>query len=149
MTKPDLIVPPEERADPLNIAGFAITGLASGAQTGGYEIFHQIGPEGTGPGPLLHAWDESFFVLNGEVARGVGEVESLARPGTLVHIPENTKHWYRFGEGGGEIPSMTSCEGASHMYEDFDREGSWDYPDRARLVQLAAKHGQVVVSSED
>ena len=51
MTKPYLIVSPEERARPLNIAGFSITVLASGAQTGGYEIFHQIGPEGTGPGP--------------------------------------------------------------------------------------------------
>ena len=149
MTKPYLIVSPEERARPLNIAGFSITVLASGAQTGGYEIFHQIGPEGTGPGPHLHPWDESFNVISGEVVCGVGEAESLVKAGTLVHIPGNTAHWYRFGDGGGEILSMTSCEGASHMYEDFDREGSWDYPDRARLVQLAAKHGQVVVSSED
>ena len=54
MTKHHLIAPPGERARPLNIAGFAITVLASGAQTGGYEIFHQVGPEGTGPGPHSH-----------------------------------------------------------------------------------------------
>jgi len=35
------------------------------------------------------------------------------------------------------------------MYEDFDREGSWENPDRDRLVQLAAKHGQVVVNSDN
>jgi hypothetical protein len=33
------------------------------------------------------------------------------------------------------------------MYEDSDREGSWENPDRAHLVALAAKHGQVVVPS--
>ncbi|MFT7542547.1 MAG: hypothetical protein ACI9K5_003527 [Gammaproteobacteria bacterium] len=30
------------------------------------------------------------------------------------------------------------------MYEDFDREGSWENPDRAHIVTLAARHGQVV-----
>ncbi len=149
MTKPFLIVSPEERDRPLNIAGVSITVLASGAQTGGYEIFHQVGPEGTGPTPHLHPWDESFFVLNGEVVCGVGGAESHAKPGTLVHVPGNTIHWYRFGAGGGEVLSMTSCEGASHMYEDFDREGSWENPDRAQLIQLAAKHGQVVLNGKD
>jgi len=149
MTKPHLIVPPEERTQPLKIAGFTITTLASGAQTGGYEIFHQVGPEGTGPGPHFHPWDESFYVISGEVACGVDEEETLAKPGTLVHIPGGATHWYRFGNGGGEILSMTSREGASHMYEDFDREGSWENPDRARLVELAAKHGQVVAAPKD
>ncbi|MDB4476509.1 cupin domain-containing protein [bacterium] len=149
MTKKCVIVSPEERARPLKIAGFSITILASGEETEGYEIFHQVGPEGTGPGPHLHPWDESFFVLKGEVVCGVDDTETLARQGTLVHIPGNTTHWYRFGESGGEILSMTSYEGASHMYEDFDREGSWENPNRDHLVQLAAKHGQVVVDSHD
>jgi len=44
---------------------------------------------------------------------------------------------------------MTSREDVSHMYEDFDREGSWESPAPARLVELAAKHGQVVTDSKD
>jgi hypothetical protein len=32
------------------------------------------------------------------------------------------------------------------MYEDFDREGSWENSDRTRLIELAAKHGQVVAT---
>ena len=38
--------------------------LASGAQTGGYEIFLQVGPEGSGPPPHNHPWDESFYVTS-------------------------------------------------------------------------------------
>ncbi|MFT6431612.1 MAG: hypothetical protein ACJAXR_002167 [Halopseudomonas sp.] len=44
---------------------------------------------------------------------------------------------------------MTMCEIASHMYKDFDREDSWENPGRARIVQLVAKHGQMVVGNED
>ncbi|MFT7542548.1 MAG: quercetin dioxygenase-like cupin family protein [Gammaproteobacteria bacterium] len=73
-----LIVSPNERPRPLDIAGFAITVLASGAQTGGYEIFHQTGPEGTGPGPHRHPWDESFYALRGEVACGIDDIETMA-----------------------------------------------------------------------
>ena len=80
MTKKCVIVSPEERARPLKIAGFSITILASGEETEGYEIFHQVGPEGTGPGPHLHPWDESFFVLKGEVVCGVDDTETLASP---------------------------------------------------------------------
>ena len=61
MTPSPLIVSPEDRPRALNIAGFAITVLASSEQPGGYEIFHKAGPQGTGPGPHFHPLDESFF----------------------------------------------------------------------------------------
>ena len=52
---------------PLNVVGEQLTVLASGAQTGGYEIFRQVGPEGSGPPPHTHPWDESFYVVRGEI----------------------------------------------------------------------------------
>ena len=52
---------------PLKIVGEEVIVLASGAQTGSYEIFRQAGPEGSGPPPHRHAWDEAFYVLDGEV----------------------------------------------------------------------------------
>ena len=63
MTPSPLIVSPADRPRALNIAGTAVTILASGAQTAGYEIFHTTGPEGTGPGSHSHSWDESFYVI--------------------------------------------------------------------------------------
>jgi hypothetical protein len=35
------------------------------------------------------------------------------------------------------------------MDEDFDREGSWENPDREKRIILAAKHGQRVVDFFD
>jgi quercetin dioxygenase-like cupin family protein len=128
----------------LNVVGEQITVLASGAQTGSYEIFHQVGPEGSGPPPHSHPWDEAFYVIRGEIAFGYDGHELVARPGTLVHLPAGATHWFRFGAGGGEMISMTSREGASHMFTDFDREISPENPDTARLAELGGAYGLAV-----
>lgn len=139
-----LVVTSSNSPRPLNVVGEQITVLASGAQTGSYEIFHQAGPEGSGPPPHSHPWDEAFYVVKGEIAFGVGEKELIAQPGTLVHLPAGTIHWFRFGKGGGEMVSMTSREGASHMFTDFDREVSPENPDVGKLIELGRPYGLAV-----
>ena len=86
----------QDRTQPLSVVGEHITVLASAAQTGGYKIFFQAGPEGSGPPPHKHPWDDAFYVLRGEVAFGVGDRESLAVEGTLVQVPGGTTHWFRY-----------------------------------------------------
>jgi quercetin dioxygenase-like cupin family protein len=140
-----IVVTPETAPPPLNVVGENITVLASGAQTGGYEIFHQAGPEGSGPPPHSHPWAEAFYVLKGEVAFGVGEGEVVGRPGTMVHVPAGATHWFRFREGGGEMVSVTSCEGASHLFADIDREISPDDPDVGKLAELGKPYGLAVM----
>jgi quercetin dioxygenase-like cupin family protein len=130
---------------PLNVVGEQITVLASGAQTQGYEIFHQAGPEGSGPPPHSHPWDEAFYVMKGEIAFGVGDREVVARPGTMVHVPAGATHWFRFCEGGGEMVSVTSREGASHLFADIDREISPENPDLGKLAELGKPYGLAVM----
>jgi quercetin dioxygenase-like cupin family protein len=140
------IVPASERAPALNVGGFMINVLASTDQTGGNELFYQYGPEGKGPGPHFHPWDESFYVLQGELHCGVGDHETVAMPGTLIHVPGNTTHGFRFGPGGGALLAITSKGNASKMFMDFDKGIAWESPDRSALVALAAQHGQTIVT---
>ena len=135
------VVKPGEAPRPLNVVGEKITVLASGEQTEGYEIFLQQGRAGSGPPPHCHDWDESFYVLKGEIEFGIGDEKMLAQPGTLVHIPAGTTHWFRFGPNGGEMLSMTSREGAARFFTDVDREIPADAPDLEKLGQVAASHG--------
>ena len=114
--------------------------LASAAQTGSYEIFFQAGPEGSGPPPHNHPWDEAFYVMRGEVAFGIGNGESLSVAGTLVHVPGGTNHWFRYGRGGGEILSMTSGEGESAFFTDVDRNMSPENPDLGKFIAIAESH---------
>jgi quercetin dioxygenase-like cupin family protein len=134
------VVTPATAPDPLNVVGEKITVLASGAQTGSYEVFRQAGPEGSGPPPHSHPWDESFYVVKGDIAFGVGSEDMIAVPGTLVHLPAGTTHWFRFGKGGGEMISITSREAASHFFTDVHRAISPEKPDIPRLAEVASQH---------
>ena len=140
-----IITANDQRPDPLDVGGLSITVLASERETDGYEIFHSEGIEGKGPGPHYHPWDESLYITKGQVRCGVGEEEILASPGTFVHIPAGTVHWFNFGKDGGEIISMTSKGNASAMFTAFSNGINWESPDREELVKLAAMHGQVVI----
>jgi quercetin dioxygenase-like cupin family protein len=97
MTAQPSVVSPQDRTRSLSVVGEHTTALASAAQTGSYEIFYQAGPEGSGPRPHSHAWDEAFYVMRGEVAFGAGDRESLAAMSTLVQGPDGTTHWFRYG----------------------------------------------------
>ena len=139
MAKP--LIVSVDQAPQLKMVGEQLTILASGAETGSYEIFRQAGPEGSGPPPHRHDWDEAFYVIAGEVMFGVDDQQDLiARAGTLVHVPGGSMHWFRFGEGGGEMISMTSREGASAFFTEVDREVSPVDPDLGALVGIAAAH---------
>ena len=140
------VVAPEGYAAALNLVGEHITVLASGEATEGYEIFLQRGPEGSGPPPHSHPWDESFFVLNGALEFGIAAESTTAWPGTLVHLPAGTVHWFRFAKGGGEMISMTSRLGASKMFIDLAREVAPVNPDVQKLADVGARHGLKVAT---
>lgn len=140
-----MFVTPDRAPRPLNVVGEQVTVLASGAQTGSYEIFLQTGPEGSGPPPHSHPWDEAFYVIKGRIVFGFDDEEGIASPGTLVHLPAGTTHWFRFGKGGGEMVSMTSREGASRLFTDIDSEIPSDAPDLGKLMDIATRHELKVV----
>jgi hypothetical protein len=54
-----------------------------------------------------------------------------------VHLPAGTMHWFRYGEGGDEMISMTSREAASHFFTDVDRAISPETPNILKLVEVA------------
>lgn len=144
MPKP-LIITQDDRNKALNVGGFLITVLASEHETGDYEIFHQSGSEGKGPGPHFHPWDESFFITKGELHCGVGDMKTTALPGTFIHIPGGSVHWFRFGKVGAEFISITSKGNASKMFTAFSNGITWENPDREKLIELAASYGQTIV----
>jgi quercetin dioxygenase-like cupin family protein len=139
------IVAPGDYPPALDIVGEHITVLAPGDATEGYEIFLQRGPEGSGPPPHSHPWGESFFVVKGQIEFGIGAEARTASPGTLVHLPAGTVHWFRFGSGGSEMLSITSRVGASRMFTDIAREVAPVNPDIGKLADVGARHGLKVV----
>jgi len=141
--RPAFVVEPANYPRPLEVTGQRVTVLASGKKTGGYEIFLQDGVEGSGPPPHYHPWDESFYVVSGEIAFGIEDYESVARAGTLVHLPAGTVHWFRL-KNGAQMISITGREAASAMFEHIDREISPTSPDFKRLIDISAEHQSLI-----
>ncbi len=145
MSSRAIVVTPDDRATPLDLGGEDITVLASGAETGSYEVFLQVGTEGSGPPPHHHPWDEAFYVVRGVVTFGADGGESTVGPGTFVHIPGGTTHWFRLGEGGAEVLSLTSPSGAAAFFASISRDSTGTSPDLADLIQIAAAHGGTIL----
>jgi quercetin dioxygenase-like cupin family protein len=117
------VVLPENRSRAIDVVGEKITVLASKQDP-----------------PHSHDWDESFFVLNGNVQFGFDGDEMLATPGTLVHLPAGTEHWFKFESDDGQMLSVTGLgSGAAAFFTQVDADVS-DGSDIEALGVVAAKH---------
>ena len=71
--------------------------LAEAKDTGGrFSMMYELLPKGSGPGPHKHTWsDETFYILDGEIAFLVGDEIKTGRTGDFLMVPRNTRHAFR------------------------------------------------------
>ena len=142
MNAKPFIVNPGDRRAALNVIGIDITVLASQADTRDQQITLQTGPEGAGPPPHQHDWDESFYVTRGEIRFVAGGQAAICSAGTLVHVPAGTVHAFAFGPGGGEMLEITGGKSkAIRLFAALDREIPPGPPDVAQVVRVASEFG--------
>jgi quercetin dioxygenase-like cupin family protein len=141
------VTTPEQRPVPLDVVGIAITVLAPNTRTGSYEITLQEGPEGVGPPPHSHPWDESFYVTRGSVLFSAGGADHTAGPGTLVHVPAGTVHAFRFGAGGGGMVEFSGAGGqATRLFSSVAKEVPEGVANLPKLLGVMQRHGVAVAA---
>lgn len=139
------VLKPDQREQPLNVVGTQVTVLASNAATQSYGITFQQGDEGTGPPAHSHDWDESFYVLKGEIEFLCDERSHKCTPGTLVHVPRGTVHGFRYGKGGGQMLEITGQGAlAAQMFTAVDHEIPVGSPDVPKLLDVLKRNGVTV-----
>lgn len=79
------------------VVGDVYSFLATGDDTGGaYSLWHAVVSPGGGPPPHVHRReDESFYVLEGDVAFHADGQDFTAGPGTFVDVPRGSLHSFR------------------------------------------------------
>jgi quercetin dioxygenase-like cupin family protein len=141
------VTTPEQRPSPLDVVGIAVTVLAPNTRTGSYEITLQEGPEGAGPPPHSHPWDESFYVARGLVLFSAAGTEHAAGPGTLVHVPAGTVHAFRFGPGGGGMVEFSGAGGqATRLFSAVAEEVPEGAANLPQLLRVLERHGVAVAA---
>ena len=141
------VLTPEQHDPALNVLGTQVTVLASNATTHSYGITLQQGDEGTGPPPHSHDWDESFYVLKGEIEFLCEGKTVTCMPGTLVHLPRGTVHGFRYGIGGGQMLEITGQGAlAAQMFTAIDNEIPVGSPDISKVLELLRRNGVTVAT---
>jgi quercetin dioxygenase-like cupin family protein len=151
MLSTPFVVQPEDRPDPLQVvASDKIWVLASKEATHGYEIFLHEGKPGSGPRSHSHDWDESFFVLDGELKFSISGEEMEAKAGTFVHLPAGTLHEFKAGENGAKMISITGAGSkASTLFAELAAENAKDSPKQKNLIDIIARNGMHITSNEN
>ena len=147
MSRTGFITAITDQPPPLNVLGERITVLASGNDTGAYEVFRQDGDAGQGPPPHSHDWDETFYVVWGLVEFTVNGVSKLCRAGAVAHVPAGAEHCFVF-HTAGQMISVTSRLGASEFFADVHRSVPRGIIDIPQTVAVAARHGLTISPPE-
>jgi quercetin dioxygenase-like cupin family protein len=139
------VVTPMDYDPPLNVLGIKLTVLASNKATQAYEITRQQGEKGMGPPPHSHDWDESFYIVSGEVEFTCAGKTTVCPAGTLVHVPAGTVHSFRYLADGCDVLEFTGQGGmATKMFTAVSRESSGGSPEIPKLVEVLAQNGVTV-----
>jgi mannose-6-phosphate isomerase-like protein (cupin superfamily) len=77
-------------------------------------------PEGEGPPLHEHPNEEQFtLILEGEMHFILGDEDRIVGPGTLVHVPRNTRHRSRPVNGPCTFFAVKSPSGDGTLHQDY------------------------------
>ena len=130
---------------PKLVCGEQISILASSEQTGSYEIYLHDAPEGAGPPPHCHEWDEAFYVIQGAVDFNCGGIASTVTAGGFVHVAGGTVHSFRYASPTAQILGITSKSGAAKMFTAVDSECGAT-PEIEKLINVLNRNGVTVAA---
>jgi len=91
----------------IGLVGNTYTVTVSGDDTAGrFSVIDMHIPPGGGPPPHRHDFEETFIVLEGELAGTFRGAKSLWRAGDTVHIPANAPHQFH---NASSAPARLLC----------------------------------------
>ena len=96
--------------------------VSSGSVPGEFMKFGIVTkPEGEGPPLHEHPNEEQFtVVMSGEMHFVLGDEDRVVGPGTLVHIPRNTRHRSRPVNGPATFITIKSPTGDGRLDQDYN-----------------------------
>jgi quercetin dioxygenase-like cupin family protein len=139
-----IVVPNGEATEVFDVLGERISVLVDRRHTGGHEVVLHVGVEGAGPPPHFHAWDEDFYVINGEIEFSYQGKAVTLGSGGFIHFPGGTPHSFRHVSKRATALGISSPSGATKFFAAMDLNMS-EPPDFATMIAVAHDHGVEVV----
>jgi len=104
----------------LGVVGDTYTLLLTGGDTAGrFCLIDMVIPQGGGPPPHRHDFEETFVVLEGEITATFRGESSVIKAGETIHIPANAPHQF---QNKSDHPARLLCLCSPAGQEEFFRE---------------------------
>jgi quercetin dioxygenase-like cupin family protein len=108
---------------------------------GQWAVFEVTDTVGNGAPLHTHPWDETFYILDGELQIQMGKKTIAAPKGAVVHIPANTAHGFQITSSVAQVLVMISPGYAEAFYREAGEAVSSMPPDLDSLQAVCEKHG--------
>lgn len=127
---------------PLHVMGAKVRFLCEAEKTDhAWSLMEVTLPPRSGPPPHHHAWDEAYYVVEGEVRFIVDGREQLVKSGDFLYAPGGTVHGF---QGASEKPArMLIFDAPAHaeaFFKDVDREVKEMPRDLPKALQIGDRH---------
>ena len=143
----------ESEGQKLSIAGGAYRIVVSGKQTGGtFAVIEMSVPPGAGPNPHSHAgFEESFFVLEGEISFRSEDGNYIAKQNSFISIPKGgTVHGFKnLSNTHAKLLCTVIPAGLDEFFQEVSgfmevaKKGSYnDAEIKENLDSISGKYGQ-------
>lgn len=133
----------------LNVLGMPLTMLCEARETGGaWSLFEEEVPQGMGPPPHRHDWDEAYYILEGDIDFEIDGEVVRSRKGDFNYLPRNTVHGFK---GASAAPARVLIFAAPAHGSEFFREVNDEVrslpEDGAKIPAIGERHGIHFVSA--
>ena len=139
--------------------GSLMTFLTTGEDTQGrFALIESVGRKGNTPPPHIHRReDETFYVLEGELALSVGDRTMKAGPGTMVFLPRNVRHSFTIESEQARMLILITPAGFEGWFKEFSLPApamtlppatEVAYEDVQRMLEVAPRYGLEFASPE-
>jgi quercetin dioxygenase-like cupin family protein len=129
--------------EPLHVLGAEVRFLCEGHSThNAWSLMEVTLPQGAGPPPHNHTWDEAYFVTDGEVQFSVGDHLLTAKAGDFVYTPGSVVHGFR---GASQRPARVlifdAPAHAGAFFKRVDREVKEMPRDLHKVLEIGEQTG--------
>ena len=127
----------------LSVTGGEVRFLCAADKTDrAWSVAECVMPENSGPPPHNHAWDEAYYVVDGEFRFKVAEKELIARRGDFVYVPGGTVHAFQaLSKTPARLLFFDAPAASGEFFREVAREVK-DFPrDAHKMGEIGARHG--------
>ena len=134
--------------DKFNVLGMPLRFLCDGPDTGGaWSLMEEEIPEGHGPPPHRHDWDEAYYVLSGTLDFVIDGKQMRFDAGDFTYLPRKKVHAFK---GASVTPArvliFAAPAHASDFFKELNREVCSLPEDLAKVPEIGARHGIEFIS---